>query len=144
MAPEYALDENYSKKSNIYAYGAVVLEIVTGVNKLSFDKAQPEHFLTSAWRHWIEGTTSQFIVPKLRVGNEYVEEVVKCFHIALACVQDIPTDRPFMEDVVTEHNNFFSLESPKMPLSFLSTKCDPFLEKMFWQMVQHYKNHHEV
>ncbi|KAK9084919.1 hypothetical protein Sjap_025330 [Stephania japonica] len=40
MAPEYALHGNYSKKSDIYAYGAVVLEIVTGVNKLSFDKAQ--------------------------------------------------------------------------------------------------------
>ncbi|KAK9084916.1 hypothetical protein Sjap_025327 [Stephania japonica] len=136
MAPEYAMDGNYSKKSDIYAYGAVVLEIVTGVNKLSFDKAQPEHFLTSAWRHWIEGTTLQFIVPKLRVGNEYVEEVVKCFHIALACVQDKPADRPFMEDVVTElHNNFVGLKSPKMPLSFLSAKCDPYLREMFWQMV---------
>lgn len=43
MAPEYAIDGLYSIKSDVFSYGVLVLEIITGKRNRGF--CHPDHHL---------------------------------------------------------------------------------------------------
>ena len=47
MAPEYMMRGNYSVKSDVFSFGVIVLEIVTG--KKNSDTTQPEDLLTTVY-----------------------------------------------------------------------------------------------
>jgi serine/threonine protein kinase len=48
MAPEYVMRGNYSVKSDIFSFGVMVLEIVTGrKNKDCYNSQQTEDLLTT-------------------------------------------------------------------------------------------------
>lgn len=49
MAPEYAMRGHYSTKSDVFSFGILVLEIVTGRrnNGGSYDSEQYDHLLST-------------------------------------------------------------------------------------------------
>lgn len=56
-------------------------------------------WLLQAWSHWNEGTVTELIDATL--SERYcMEEVIRCIHIGLLCVQEKVTDRPTMSSVV--------------------------------------------
>ncbi|KAM0884808.1 hypothetical protein ACQ4PT_030746 [Festuca glaucescens] len=62
MAPEYALRGNYSVKSDVFSFGVMVLEIVTGKkNNDSHLSQQSEDLLTLVWEHWTAGSICELI-----------------------------------------------------------------------------------
>ncbi|XXG71261.1 hypothetical protein AAC387_Pa07g0554 [Persea americana] len=54
---------------------------------------------TRAWQLWNEGTALELIDPALR-GHYQQEQVQRCIHLGLLCVQEFPKDRPSMSSVV--------------------------------------------
>lgn len=77
-----------------------------------------------AWRHWKEGTVSELVDPILR--EQYVKnEVMRCVHIALLCVQEDPLDRPSMSTVLLMLNSYSTtLEMPSKPAFFIHSKVE--------------------
>ncbi|XP_057761205.1 cysteine-rich receptor-like protein kinase 10 isoform X1 [Arachis stenosperma] len=100
MAPEYAMEGLYSIKSDVFAYGVLVLEIITGKHNAGFfhSKSTPS-LLTYAWHLWNEGKGLELKDPLL--GDSCQEdEFLRCMNIGLLCVQEDAYDRPSMSSVV--------------------------------------------
>jgi len=104
----------YSTKLDVFSFGVLVLEIVTGRrNNLNTEYSQDLFCLV--WKHWVEGTIAAIADPAL--GRHYpMPEVLKCINIALLCVQQNPTDRPSMSAIVVMlSSDTVSLEAPYRP-----------------------------
>uniref|UniRef100_A0A0E0LLQ0 Uncharacterized protein n=1 Tax=Oryza punctata TaxID=4537 RepID=A0A0E0LLQ0_ORYPU len=100
MAPEYLTRGNYSVKSDVFSFGVMVLEIVTGrKNNHSYNSQQSEDLLTMIWEQWVAGTVLEMVDPSM---NSFFSErdVMRCIHIGLLCVQGDPAERPVMSSVV--------------------------------------------
>ncbi|KAG0545251.1 hypothetical protein BDA96_02G345100 [Sorghum bicolor] len=101
MSPEYVMRGQFSTKSDVFSFGILVIEIITGRRNTGhyFYDEQNEDIISLVWRHWTEGTIAEMIDDSL--GRNYSEtEVLKCVNIGLLCLQQSPTDRPTMSDVM--------------------------------------------
>ncbi|CAN6374161.1 unnamed protein product [Urochloa humidicola] len=101
MAPEYAFEGIFSTKSDVFSFGVVILEIISGKRTSSFHRhGDFVYLLGHAWQLWKDGSWLQLIDTALLTDSNTFE-VMRCIHIALLCVQEKITDRPTMSDVVT-------------------------------------------
>ncbi|KAL5730606.1 hypothetical protein ACHQM5_003407 [Ranunculus cassubicifolius] len=99
MSPEYAIDGNFSVKSDVFSFGVLVLEIISGKRNRGFFHPDHEHnLLGHAWRLWCENK-SMDLVHRSMASTSFVEEISRCIHIGLLCVQKRPTQRPTMSAV---------------------------------------------
>ncbi|XP_009781340.1 G-type lectin S-receptor-like serine/threonine-protein kinase At4g03230 isoform X1 [Nicotiana sylvestris] len=99
MSPEYALDGLFSIKSDVFSFGVVVLEIISGRKNTGFYQSEEAlNLLGYAWRLWIEEKAIQ-LTEKSLLESCNMSEVIKCINVALLCVQEDSNDRPNMSDV---------------------------------------------
>ncbi|PQM32585.1 hypothetical protein Pyn_10223 [Prunus yedoensis var. nudiflora] len=119
MAPEYAMHGHFSVKSNVFSFGVLVLEIVSGQKNIGIQHGENlEDLLSFAWRSWREGTASNLIDPTLKTGSR--NEIMRCIHIGLLCVQENVADRPTMASVILMMNSYaFTLPVPSQPAFYL-------------------------
>jgi len=117
MAPEYMMRGNYSVKSDVFSFGVMVLEIVTG--KKNSDTTQSEDFLTTIWEHWTAGTVLERMMDPCMNNSFSESSVMRCIQVGLLCVQENPVDRPVMSAVgMTLGSDTVSLGAPiKKPVS---------------------------
>ncbi|GLT56162.1 hypothetical protein SLA2020_292290 [Shorea laevis] len=114
MAPEYAANGNFSVKSNVYSFGVIVLEIISGQKVYLSNGEEGDNLLTNAWKNWREGTALNFIDPILRDGSR--SELLRCMQLGLLCVQENVARRPTMASVVLMlSSNSVSLQVPSKP-----------------------------
>ncbi|WZY84971.1 hypothetical protein YC2023_031355 [Brassica napus] len=99
MPPEYRCEGQFSVKTDVYSFGVLVLEIICGKKNRSFCFPGPD-LVTYAWRLWREETPLE-LVDQTILENFPAEEVTRCIHIALLCVQHEPTDRPHVSTIVS-------------------------------------------
>ncbi|KAJ6850986.1 receptor-like protein kinase HSL1 [Iris pallida] len=97
IAPEYAYTLHVNEKSDIYSFGVVILELVTG--KPPIDPEFGEKDLVK----WVCATLEQkgmdhVLDPKL--GLSFREEMCKVLNIGLHCASNLPINRPSMRRVV--------------------------------------------
>ncbi|GJS25336.1 receptor-like serine/threonine-protein kinase SD1-8 [Tanacetum coccineum] len=94
MSPEYAMDGSYSTKSDVFSFGVLVLEIVSGnKNRGSSYTSSQLSLLGHTWMLWREGNPLELVDETL--GEKFSkDEVLRCIQIGLLCVQEQPEDRP--------------------------------------------------
>ncbi|XP_019170339.1 PREDICTED: receptor-like protein kinase HSL1 [Ipomoea nil] len=97
IAPEYGYTLRVNEKSDIYSFGVVILELVTG--KRPVDPELGEKDLVK----WVCTTLDQkgienVIDPKL--DSCFKEEICKVLNIGLLCTSPLPINRPSMRRVV--------------------------------------------
>ncbi|KAE8793899.1 cysteine-rich receptor-like protein kinase 10 [Hordeum vulgare] len=119
MAPEYVMRGNYSVKSDVFSFGVMVLEIVTGKkNNDCYTSRLSEDLLTLVWEHWTAGSVSELIDPCLGDGFSRTD-AQRCMHIGLLCTQGDPAGRPAMSSVVMMlGSDTVSLQAPPKPVSY--------------------------
>ncbi|KAL0012673.1 hypothetical protein SO802_007781 [Lithocarpus litseifolius] len=120
MPPEYAIGGLYSMKSDVYSFGVLILEILSGKRNRSFSTSSTtENLLSYAWKQWRDGTFLELLDPTLRDCYSR-DEVKRCFHIGLQCVQESSIERPTMASIVLMLNsNSLTLPAPQRPAFFL-------------------------
>ncbi|XP_027082141.2 G-type lectin S-receptor-like serine/threonine-protein kinase At4g27290 [Coffea arabica] len=114
MAPEYALDGIFSIKSDVFSFGVLVLEIVSGKKNTGFYNSNALNLIGHAWDLWIHNRALELLDPSL--GSPPAVAVLRCINIGLLCVQENPNDRPTMSNVVSMLcNEVVALPPPKQP-----------------------------
>ncbi|GMN49776.1 hypothetical protein TIFTF001_018936 [Ficus carica] len=126
MAPEYVMHGQFSVKSDVFSFGVLLLEMVSGLkNNILGHGEHEEDLLSYAWRNWREGTTLNIADSLVRVGSG--SEITRRIHIALLCVQESVAHRPTMNTVVLMLNsNSLSLPVPSKPAFFLHSRSNNF------------------
>ncbi|KAM1033413.1 hypothetical protein TB2_036399 [Malus domestica] len=115
IAPEYVHHGNLSVKTDVFSFGVLILEIVSGQKIGRFRYGENEESLVSyAWRNWSESTISNVIDPMLTTSSRI--ETTRCIHIGLLCVQENVVSRPTSASVVSMLNSHsVTLAVPSKP-----------------------------
>ncbi|XP_070051741.1 G-type lectin S-receptor-like serine/threonine-protein kinase At1g11410 [Nicotiana tomentosiformis] len=115
MSPEYAMVGHFSAKSDVFSFGVLCLEIITGrKNNSQYDQEKSQHLAGYVWDSWKNDKALDVADPLL--GDSYEAcEVLRCIHIGLLCVQSFVDDRPTMSEVVFMLCNETKLPFPKEP-----------------------------
>ncbi|KAH7843034.1 hypothetical protein Vadar_011977 [Vaccinium darrowii] len=101
VAPEYALTGHLTTKSDVYSYGVVLLELLTGRVPVDMKRGPAESVLVS-WalpRLTDRDKVVEIMDPALE-GQYSIKEVIQVAAIAAMCVQSEADYRPLMADVV--------------------------------------------
>ncbi|KAG6385520.1 hypothetical protein SASPL_154356 [Salvia splendens] len=99
MSPEYAVDGMFSVKSNVFSFGVLVLEIISGMRNRGFTQKNHRYNL---------------------LGH-----VVRSIHVGFLCVQEQTEERPNMSSVVLMLNNDGVLPESKQPSFFTGRDIKP-------------------
>ncbi|KAK6917361.1 Gnk2-homologous domain [Dillenia turbinata] len=110
---QYAMEGLFSVKSDVFSFGVIMLEIISGKRNSRFHLTeQAQTLLAYAWRLWNEEKELEF-VDSLLTQSCPTAQVLKCIHIGLLCVQEDPADRPTMSSVLALLGNDGSLPLPQ-------------------------------
>nr|GMD66950.1 LRR receptor-like serine/threonine-protein kinase RCH1 [Ipomoea batatas] len=97
IAPEYGYMMKITEKSDVYSYGVVVLEVLTG--KQPIDPTIPDGAHIVDWVRQKRGGV-EVLDGSLRARPESeIEEMMQTLGVAVLCVNPSPDDRPTMKDV---------------------------------------------
>ncbi|XP_050288716.1 cysteine-rich receptor-like protein kinase 10 [Quercus robur] len=116
MAPEYAMGGIYSIKSDVFSFGVLLLEIISGKGNAGFHQSKrASSLLAYAWKLWNEGKALELMDPLL-IDSFNRDEFLRYVHIGLLCVQEDASDRPTMSAVVVMlKSETVSLSPPERP-----------------------------
>ncbi|XP_071937672.1 proline-rich receptor-like protein kinase PERK8 isoform X1 [Coffea arabica] len=104
MAPEYATTGKLTEKSDVFSFGVVLLELITGRKPVDASQPLGDESLVEWARpllsHALESDNFDGLVDP-RLGNNFVEsEVFRMIEAAAACVRHLASKRPRMSQVV--------------------------------------------
>ncbi|CAN1251854.1 Receptor-like kinase TMK3 [Linum perenne] len=100
LAPEYA--GKITTKSDVFSYGVVLMELLTGLTALNDNRAEESRYLPDWFRH-IKSDREKItnaIDPELEKTEETVESIAIVVELAGHCTAREPSKRPDMSHVV--------------------------------------------
>ncbi|KAI9123778.1 hypothetical protein K1719_005078 [Acacia pycnantha] len=130
MPPEYAILGEFSVKTDVYSFGVLLMEIISRKKISSFYQIEgAADLLSYAWKLWKDGEPLKLLDPTIR--ESYTSnEVMRCIHIGLLCVQKDPADRPSMASIVLMLDRYsVTLPTPSQPAFFVQSGTDPNMPK---------------
>ncbi|CAJ2675522.1 unnamed protein product [Trifolium pratense] len=130
MAPEYAMHGLFSVKSDVFSFGVLILEIISGYKNSCIQCGESmEYLLSFVWRNWREESPTNVIDPTL--NNDSVNEIIRCIHIGLLCVQENAASRPNMASVVLMLNSHsLTLSRPSEPAFYVDSGAGGLQDNM--------------
>lgn len=100
LAPEYAIRGQLTRRADVYSFGVLLVEIVSGrCNTNSLLPIEEQYILERTWDLYEKNELVDLIDTDLN-GDFDVEEACKYLKIGLLCTQDNPKLRPVMSKVV--------------------------------------------
>ncbi|OMO68155.1 hypothetical protein CCACVL1_20059 [Corchorus capsularis] len=102
IAPEYLSTGKSSEKTDVFGYGVMLLELITG--QRAFDLARLANDDDVMLLDWVKGLLKErkleILVDSDLQGNYIEDEVEQLIQVALLCTQGSPMERPKMSEVV--------------------------------------------
>ncbi|KAH9530404.1 hypothetical protein CY35_U001000 [Sphagnum magellanicum] len=101
LAPEYMLYGQLSNKADVYSFGILLLETISGTKNRDPNQPEDEIYLPIwAWKLHSKNSLMDLIDPRLQCNNIELFEVKRVLEIAILCVQTSAEKRPTMFRVV--------------------------------------------
>ncbi|KAJ0489601.1 putative protein kinase RLK-Pelle-DLSV family [Helianthus annuus] len=102
MAPEYLAHGQLTEKADVYSFGVLVLEVVTGIeNNKSKNTEYTDSLVAIAWNHFQQNKCEEIFDPNLMMrNNNNQKEAIKAIQVGLLCTQEDPSLRPSMSTVL--------------------------------------------
>lgn len=101
IAPEYLSTGQSSEKTDVFGFGILLLELITGMRALEFGKTVNQKGAMLEWVKKIQQEKKVELLVDRELGNNYDQiEVGEMLQVALLCTQYLPAHRPKMSEVV--------------------------------------------
>ncbi|XP_030488313.2 G-type lectin S-receptor-like serine/threonine-protein kinase At1g34300 [Cannabis sativa] len=117
LAPEWLANLPVTSKSDVYSYGMVLLEIVSG--KRNFEvSAETNHKKFSVWAYeeFLNGNIRNIVDKRLVVDEDIdMDQVMRAVQVSFWCIQEQPSHRPMMGKVVQMLEGIMEIERPPAP-----------------------------
>ncbi|GFP89528.1 g-type lectin s-receptor-like serine/threonine-protein kinase at2g19130 [Phtheirospermum japonicum] len=118
LAPEWISGVAITAKADVYSYGMVLFELVSGRrNSESSEDGKVRYFPSLAARVAVDGGDVLGLLDPVLDGNADVEEVLKICRIGCWCIQDDENVRPSMGQVVQILEGLMDVNLPPVPRS---------------------------
>ncbi|KAH6822849.1 Protein kinase superfamily protein [Perilla frutescens var. hirtella] len=130
LAPEYAIRGQLTRRADIYSFGVLLIEIVSGrCNTNTRLPIEEQYILERTWQLY-ERKELVLLVDTDLNGDFDAEQACKFLKIGLLCTQDSPKLRPSMSSVVrmlTGERDFDedSITKPGLISDFMDLKIKP-------------------
>lgn len=111
LDPEYYSTQHLSDKSDVFSYGVVLLEIITGREPLNIHRPRNEWSLVEWAKPYIRNSRIEEIVDPSIKGGYHTEAMWRVVEVALACVEPFSAYRPSMIDIVRELEDALIIEN---------------------------------
>ncbi|KAB5533987.1 hypothetical protein DKX38_017073 [Salix brachista] len=99
LAPEYAMGGQLTMKADVYSFGVLILEIISGRSSSKPSSGGTQKLLLEwAWTLHEEGKPLELVDPEM--GEFPGEEVIRYIKVAFFCTQSAANRRPRMIQVV--------------------------------------------
>ncbi|KAB1212010.1 hypothetical protein CJ030_MR5G025402 [Morella rubra] len=101
IAPEYLSTGQSSEKTDVFGFGILLLELITGMRALEFGKTVNQKGAMLEWVKKIQQEKKVEVLVDRALGSNYDRiEVGEMLQVALLCTQYLPAHRPKMSEVV--------------------------------------------
>ncbi|XP_027174115.1 uncharacterized protein LOC113773691 [Coffea eugenioides] len=116
VPPEYVREGIYSTKSDVFSFGVLLLQIISGrTNRCFYGPHSNINLLEYAYELWKNGEGKEFLDETLDDTHSSCK-LMRCLQIALQCVQEDPNDRPNMLEISHMlRNENLDMKHPKRP-----------------------------
>ncbi|PHT93088.1 G-type lectin S-receptor-like serine/threonine-protein kinase, partial [Capsicum annuum] len=120
MAPEFAMEGAFSIKSDVFSFGVLMLEIVSGRRNTSLQQVDRSlNLIGHAWELWKEGCALELKDAALGDVCDNSKQLLRVIHVGLLCVQENALDRPTTSEVISMlGNESMPLPDAKHPAFF--------------------------
>ncbi|XP_065874861.1 nodulation receptor kinase-like [Euphorbia lathyris] len=111
LDPEYYSTQHLSAKSDVFSFGVVLLEIVSGREPLNIHRPRNEWSLVEWAKPYIrESKIDEIVDPNIK-GGYHAEAMWRVVEAALACIEPFSAYRPCMADIVRELEDALIIEN---------------------------------
>ncbi|MBA0626269.1 hypothetical protein Godav_003967, partial [Gossypium davidsonii] len=112
--PEYARTSRLTEKSDVYSYGIVLLELLTGRKPVD-NESNLHHLYLYAYQilsKTANNSVMETVDPEITDTCKDLGAVKKVFQLALLCTRRQPSDRPTMHEVTRVLGSLMPLDTP--------------------------------
>ncbi|KAK8487765.1 hypothetical protein V6N13_065370 [Hibiscus sabdariffa] len=114
LAPEWLANLPITSKCDVYSYGMVLLEIVSGTRNFEVSReTDGKKFSLWAYSEFEKGNVEAIVDKRLAEVNS--EQVVRAILVSFWCIQEQPSQRPMMGKVVQMLEGVIDIERPPAP-----------------------------
>ncbi|CAM8974119.1 unnamed protein product [Rhodiola kirilowii] len=117
LAPEYAVTGRVTTKVDVYSFGVILMELITGRKSLDESKPEDSMHLVSWFRRMyiIKDMFPKAIDPEIQPDEETLASICKVAELAVHCTAREPHQRPDMNYAVNVLSSLAELWQPSEP-----------------------------
>ncbi|KAL4555112.1 hypothetical protein LXL04_037723 [Taraxacum kok-saghyz] len=127
LAPEYAIGGQLTRKADIYSFGVLLLEIVSGrPNQKKCLPVGEQFLLERVWELYSEGEIERLVDPSIRNDDVDIDEACRYLKIGLLCTQSLLKKRPSMSNVMKMLNGEIDLDEKDLSDPWMISELTDF------------------
>ncbi|KAH7307531.1 hypothetical protein KP509_22G063900 [Ceratopteris richardii] len=130
MPPELKITRKYTEKTDVYSFGVILMELLTGKKPVSYVNDQQLNLVTWALRLHKDGRGREILCGILLKSCPYVDYPERALNLAVLCLNELPAQRPTMSETVSVLESLSTMSSPMRSSASASEQYKPLLKRV--------------